>query len=287
MSGRKRKASEEPDNARMSTSPSASPSVQNRNLPTQQPRSIKKTRTGIAHGRPLPIPRLLQTMSADDMRQLLQDICSEHPELQQAIVNKAPRPSIDSALAVLNKYESDFQEAFPLGNRPTSDYSYNRVRQHLLELIDALRDFTPYFLPPQETSAAQSLAYLDAATNMIHRLPNWDTYQHQRHKSDAYDEIGKAWALVIREAAKRAGGLHLQMGGWDRKVVEHDEKSGGRLEEAVKELQEAVGFSAVGAGMGGGQQAVGGGVSDERLRLREQLFGGSYGLDVGVGQGRW
>lgn len=222
------------------------------------------------------------------MRQLLQNICDSHPELQQELVTRAPRPSIDSALAVLTKYESAFQSSFPLGNRPTSDYAYNRVRQNLVELIDALKDFTPHFLPPQETQAAQSLNYLDAATNMIHRLPDWDTYQHQRHKSDAYDEIGKAWALVIREAAKRAGGLHLQMGGWDRKIVEHNEKSGGRLEEAVNELQAAVGFGSAGAGSAGGtpQQAIAG-VSDERMRIREQLFGGTYGHELGVGQGKW
>ena len=222
-------------------------------------------------------------MSADDMRQLLQNICDEHPELQQAIVTKAPRPSIESALSVLSKYEHDFREAFPLGNHPTSDYAYNRVRQHLLQLIDALKEFTPPFLPPQETQAAHSLNYLDAVTNIIHRLPDWDTYQHQRHKTDAYDEIGKAWALVIREAAKRAGGFHLQLGGWDRKLVEHNQKSGGRLNEAVNDLQAAVGFPQTGMNTG---QAVAG-VSDDRMRLREQLFGGTYGQELGVGQGRW
>lgn len=287
MSGRKRKAdSEEPDNDRdrMSTSPSASPSIGNRPLQ----RTIKRTRTGSAQGRPLPLPRLLQTMSADDMRQLLQNICDEHPELQQAVVTKAPRPSVDSALSVLSKYENVFQNAFPLGNRTTSDYAYNRVRQHLVELIDALKDFTPHFLPPQESQAVQSLNYLDAATNIIHRLPNWDTYQHQRHKNDSYDEIGKAWALVIREAAKRAGGIHLQMGGWDRKLVEHNEKSGGRLEEAVNELKAAVGLPLqTDVGGGGVPPQTVAGVSDDRMRIREQLFGGTYGQELSVAQGRW
>ena len=101
----------------------------------------------------------------------------------------------------------------------------------------ALADFTPHFLPPQETQATLSLGYLDAVTNMIHRLPDWDTFQHQRHKNDAYDDISKAWALVIKEAAKRAGGFHLSFGGWDQKLVEHNVKSNGKLEEAVNELR--------------------------------------------------
>ena len=282
MSGRKRKASEEPDNDRMSTSPTASPSFGNRHLPASTPyRITKRTRTGAAVGRPLALPRLLETLSADEMRQLLQNVADQHPELQQEIVTAAPRPSIESTLSVLRKYETDFREAFPLGNRPTSDYAYNRVRQHLLQLIEALRDYTPHFLPPQETQAIASLNYLDAVTHILHRLPEWDSYQHQRHKNEAYDEIAKAWALVIREASKRAGGFHLQFGGWDQKLVEHNQKSGGKLEEAVNELRSALGFMQAGA-----SSAPAAGVSEERASIRQQLFSGSYGQQLGV-QGGW
>lgn len=282
-SSRKRKASEEPDNDRMSTSPTASPSMTSRPLPP--PRAIKRTRTGAATGRPLALPRLLETLSADQMRQLLTNVCDQHPDLQHEIVTKAPRPSVESTLQVLSKYEDSFQQAFPLGNRPTSDYAYNRVRQHLSQLVDAVREYTPHFLPPQELQDGLSLAYLDSVTNMIHRLPDWDTYQHQRHKNEAYDEIAKAWTLVIREAAKKAGGFHLQFGGWDHKLVEHDQKSGGRMEEAVNELKAAVGF------MQPAQQqnapSTPGGVSEERANIRQQLFSGTYGQGLGVRQNQW
>ncbi|KAH9808835.1 Tethering factor for nuclear proteasome STS1 [Teratosphaeria destructans] len=249
MSNRKRKASEEPDHDR----------------------------------RPLPLPRLLETLSAEEMRQLLQNVADQHPELQHEIVTKAPRPSIESTLSVLSKYEQNFKQAFPLGPRATSDYAYNRVRQHLTELIEALREYTPHFLPPHETQTMLSFNYLDAVTNMIHRLPDWDTYQNQRHKSDAYDEIAKAWALVVKESTKRAGGFHLQFGGWDQKLVDHDQKSGGRLEEAVNELKSAMGFaqqSPSGSGSGG--------VSEERASIRQALFSGTYGQhQLGVGPGTW
>ena len=219
------------------------------------------------------------------MRQLLQVVCDDRPELQHEIVSRAPRPSIDSTLSVLNKYEHAFRSAFPLGNRPTSDYTYNRVRQHLLQLIMALREYTPHFLPPHETQDELSLTYLDAVTNMIHRLPEWDTFQNRRHKNEAYDEIATAWSLVIREATKRAGGFHLQFGGWDHKLVEHNQRSGNRLEEAVNALKAALGFM---------QQGVGGspatpGVSEERASIRQQLFSGTYGQQqqLGVGPGGW
>lgn len=288
MSGRKRKADDELDNERsnndrMSTSPTASPSIQHRGLPAQ--RTIKRTRTHTSAGRPLPLPRLLQTLSADELRNLVQNICNERPDIRETIVTKAPRPSVESTLSVLAKYENDLREAFPLGNRTTSDYAYNRVRQNLLQLIEALRDYTPYYLPPQETQTGLSLTYLDAVTNMIHRLPDWDTYQNQRHKNEAYDEIGRAWALVIREAAKTAGGFRLQLGNWDQKLVEHNSKSGGRMGEAVTELQGAMGYMQPGPSA---QPASQPSAMDQRAAIRQQLLSGTYGApELGVGPGQW
>lgn len=113
---------------------------------------------------------------------------------------------------------------------------------------------------------------------MIHRLPDWDTYLHQRHKDEAYDEIAKAWGLVIREAKKRAGGFHLQFGGWDAKLVEHDKMSGGKMEVAVEDLKAATGLGQ------SGQQGQGQGVSDERASIRQQLFSGTYAQQLGVGR---
>lgn len=275
MSGRKRKADDEPQDAdRMSTSPTPA----NRQLPhATAARRIKRTRTD-THGRPLALPRLLETLTADDMRRLLQAISDDHPEIGHEVIKKAPRPSVESTLAVLAKYEADFRESFPLGNRPTSDYSYNRVRQAMIQLIDALKDFTPHFLPPHETQPTLSMTYLDAVTNMIHRLPNWDSYQHNRHKHEAYDEISRAWALVVREAAKRAGGFHLQFGGWDQKLYKHNEESGGRMEEVMQELRSNTGFVSAGPATGG---------LDDRASIRQQLLYGTYGQDLSVGTGGW
>ncbi|KAF2718617.1 Cut8-domain-containing protein [Polychaeton citri CBS 116435] len=288
MGGRKRKASEEPDHDRMSTSPSASPSFANRQIAAPGlHRSIKRIRTNASGGRPLPLPRLLETLSPDDMRQLIQNICDQHPDLHHEVVTKAPRPSVESSLSVLATYEDAFRKAFPLGNRPTSDYTYNRVRQHMLQLIEALRDFTPYYLPPQEMQTTVSLAFLDAATNIIHRLPEWDTFQNQRYKLDAYDEISKAWALVIREALKRAGGFHLQMGGWDQKLVDHSNRSGGKLEEAVHELKGPLGFGQPPPPPVGTPVTVGGMSAEERASLRQQLLAGTYGPELGVRPGGW
>lgn len=186
------------------SSPSNSPSVSARHLPSQ--RQIKRPRAGVV-GRPLALPRLLETLDADSLRGVLQSICSRHPAIGAEVENTAPRPSVPSALGVLRQYETNLQSAFPFGGDHTSDYAYNRIRPALLNLLEALADFTPHFLPPNETQANQSLSFLDAATDMIHRLPNWSTFQNNLHKQNAYEEISRAWTLAITEAAKRVSKL--------------------------------------------------------------------------------
>jgi len=176
------------------------------------------------------------------MRTVLRQICNDHPDVAAEILSAAPRPSVQSTLSVLSTYETNLRQAMPFGVRETSEYAYNRVRQQLQSLLDALRDFTPQFLAPHEPQAATSLAYLDGATEMVHRLPTWESYSQNRHKAEAYEELAQAWALTVREAAKRAGGIHLQVGGWPQKLLRHNELAGGKLDEAVLVLRQSLGL---------------------------------------------
>jgi protein Cut8 len=274
LSNRKRKPEDDGRDdldTRMSASPS--PKVANQSLPhiTPTSRRLKRPRTNV-NGRPLALNRLLETLSADDMRDMLRQICERRPDIGAEVASAAPRPSVQASLDILSKYESTLREAFPYGGSQTSDYSYNRVRQPLMEVLDALKDYTPNFLPPNEMQTAISLNFLDGATNIIHRLPNWESYQHNRHKSEAYEEMAKAWALVIREAAKRGGGIQLQFGEWDQKLAKHNEMAGGKMEEAVQELRTSLGW----IGSNEGNQGPAQGPNDP-TSIRQQLFSGTYG----------
>ncbi|EEY14542.1 nuclear envelope protein Cut8 [Verticillium alfalfae VaMs.102] len=196
-STRKRKADEDGDE--MSMSPRSSPAFSARQLS----RPSKKVRSNELVGRQLSLPRLLETLDPTQLRTVLERICERHPDIGQEVVAGAPRPTVAAARACC------------------------KIKAPLTALIEALLDFTPQYLPPIETQTTVSLEYLDLATDIIHGLPDWELQQYRHHKDAAYDEISKAWALVINEAAKRGGGLNLHSGGWDQKLSKHNEISQG------------------------------------------------------------
>lgn len=269
MSSRKRKAEDDfADADRMSSSPSPTPA--NLSRLTAQARSAKKQRTNIS-GRPLTLPRLLETLSPNELRGVLQTVCERHPEIAAEIVTAAPRPTAESVLGILTSYHQTFQESFPYGDRPSSDYSFNRVRQSLAYLVEAIKDYTPHFLPPNESQASTSLAFLDGITEILRRIPTFDSFIHNRVRDDAYDETAKAWALVIKEAAKKGGGIQMQYNGWDQKLAKHNEESGGKLQAAINELQASLGWIASTGNARAGQGNPG------EPSIRDQLFSGTYG----------
>ncbi|KAK4191457.1 Cut8 six-helix bundle-domain-containing protein [Podospora australis] len=274
MASKKRKA--EDDNDEMSVSPLSSPAISSRALA----RPSKKIRQGNDNvtGRPLALPRLLETLDNSQLRNVLQTICERHPDIGHEVVTSAPRPSVTCALDVLGDYHEKLRAAFPLGHT-NSDYTYFRVREKLAALVEAISDFTSQFLPPVEQQTNLSLQYLDGATKLIHELPDWESQQYRHHKDNAYDEISRAWALVITEASKRGGGFILHSGNWDQKLHKHNRQSGGKLGQAVNAMAMEVGWA--------GHNPVAdsnrsGGPSDPNSILN-QLMNGSYGSPVRVG----
>ncbi|AEO63504.1 uncharacterized protein THITE_2108869 [Thermothielavioides terrestris NRRL 8126] len=275
MTSRKRKADDDHDE--MSVSPVNSPATSSRQLA----RPSKKVRGGsdIA-GRHLSLPRLLETLDNAQLRTVLQKICERHADIGQEVVESAPRPSVASVLQVLGDYQEKLRAAVPFG-QSSSDYTYFRVKQPLAALVDAISDFTPQFLPPVEQQTNISLQYLDAATKVIHDLPEWESQQYRHHKDNAYDEISGAWALVITEAAKRGGGFALHTGGWDQRLAKHNQQSGGKLERAMGAMVTEVGWIGTGSNAPPPPPSSSG-LSDPNSILN-QLINGTYGSPVRVG----
>lgn len=87
---------------------------------------------------------------------------------------------------------------------------------------------------------------------------------------------------MIREAAKRGGGIQLQYGGWDAKLAKHNQNSGGKLQAAVNELGSILGWMHGPGGPNHGNQA-----NNDLGSIREQLFSGTYGMGTPVKVGPW
>lgn len=276
MAGGNRKRKADDDNDEMSVSPINSPAAQSRQLS----RPTKKMRaTTDVYGRSLTLPRLLETLDASQLRQVLQTVCEHHPDIGHEIAMKTPKPSAEAALRVLEDYHRKFQDALPYGHS-TNDYTYHRVRQPLISLFEAIADFIPQFLPPVETQNSVSLQFLDGITKIIHTLPDWDSLNYRHHKDSAYSDTAKAWALVIQEAAKRGAGFTLHTGGWEHTLMQHNQESGGRLAAAIDALNIGVGW------MGGHPPSPGArvtsGPSDPNSILH-QIVSGNFGPPVRVG----
>lgn len=269
MNSRKRRFDDDGDE--MAVSPNTSPALP----PRQLARPAKKIRSNDVVGKPLNLNRLLETLDATQLRMVLQKICEHHPAIGQEVSNGAPRPTVASALAVLGDYEERLKAAIPYGNSST-EYTYYRVKQPLVALLDALSEFTPQYLPPIESQASASLQFLDGATKIIHALPDWHSQSYRHHKENAYDEMAMAWALVINEAAKRGGGFALHTGGWDQRLAKHNEQSGNRLQSAVDAMASNVGWVGNSHGMSQGP-------SNDQASIRNQLLSGTYGAPVKVG----
>ncbi|KAK2591024.1 Tethering factor for nuclear proteasome sts1 [Conoideocrella luteorostrata] len=267
MANRKRKADEDGDET---MSPLSSPAISSRTLA----RPSKKVRSNEIIGRPLALPRLLETLDASQLRSVLERICELHSDIREDVVSEAPRPSVSSAVHVLQGYQRKLNEAVPYGES-SAEYTYYRVKEPLVALIDALSDFTPQYLPPNETQPTKSLQFLDDATKLIHELPDWEPQAYRHHKENAYDEISKAWALVISEAGKRGGGINLHSGGWDQRLAHHNEQSGGRLSSAISVMANSIGW------MGSGPNSSGN--PAEQNSILNQLMSGAYGPPVRVG----
>ncbi|KAI0479766.1 hypothetical protein F4859DRAFT_513268 [Xylaria cf. heliscus] len=266
---RKRKADDEDE---MSVSPSSSPAVQSRQLV----RPAKRARASEPTGRPLTLPRLLETLDVTQLRTVLQTICERQPEIGEEVVKSAPRPSVECVLQVLAEYQTRLQAAFPYGGS-TSDYTYFRVKQPLLALLDAIADFMPQYLPPNEPQPAVSLQFLDGATKLVHHLPDWESQSYRHHKENAYDEVSKAWALVITEASKKGAGFALHSDGWDRTLEKHNQQSGGRLQTAISAMASNVSW------VGGNPNNGASGTPSNSPFILDQLMAGNYTSSVPVG----
>jgi protein Cut8 len=226
MPSRKRKAEDED----MSSSPTSSPAT----APREIARPVKRMRDG-GHARSIPLSLLLDMSSHEELVSAILGLCEQHPQIGPLVAGRLGKPTAQQAGERLAKYKQEYMDAVPYGQcRPA--FVESRTRRQYMALFDTMTDLIAHFSPPNEQQPSESLKFLDEATNLLHTLDTMNVSSYEQQKSDAYDTIARSWELVIREGMKRGVGLFLIADEWRHVLNTHNQKSGGRFQQAVSAL---------------------------------------------------
>lgn len=78
--------------------------------------------------------------------------------------------------------------------------------------------------------------------------------------------------------------MQLQYGGWDQKILKHNQEANGKLQEAVDELNASIGWM---SSQPSAQQRNSRGGGDDLSSVRHELLSGTYGSNLPVQVGPW
>ncbi|KAJ3417029.1 Tethering factor for nuclear proteasome sts1 [Chytridiales sp. JEL 0842] len=161
----------------------------------------------------LPLKRILETLEKDDLLQIITTLVADHPGLEGPVAALLPRPTLTSASSHIQQTAKRLDASFPYSRfgQDRSDYAFNRVRPHLLELIELVSLYLTYFTepssyPPAEAHEYPSTAFgfLKIASKAAANLPTWQTDTHNLEtKIGLYNLISQAWRVAIAEVSRR------------------------------------------------------------------------------------
>ncbi|RUS27452.1 Cut8 six-helix bundle-domain-containing protein [Jimgerdemannia flammicorona] len=207
--------------------------------------SVKRTKTG--KERQFSVSKLLATLDKPQLLTLVNSLIDSHPHLHPEILSHIPRPTIATVQPLLVTLERRLHDSFPYTKwGPTrDDYSFNRVKPVLTELVDTILDYTAHFTSSEEFPTT-TFAYLHIATSVAHRLPQWDNRAHNGVKTELYEKLDSFWKRAVVEAADKCseGKIYGQqvVGEWARNLVQHNAESNNALSAAVGEFQRRLGW---------------------------------------------
>lgn len=191
------------------------------------------------------LERVLNTLEKDQLLGIMNAILASYPYLRSHVGSLLPRPTIKSVTALLQDSEKKLNESFPYTKwgQDRSDYSFNRVRPILLEMKTTILYYLDYFTQISSYPTAlvhdfpvNSFMYLHYATNLVHRLPVWNSEMHNAEtKSELYSRLGKAWGSVVCEigrSVKEDGKVYGagMVGEWGRNLMAHNNEVKGAFE---------------------------------------------------------
>lgn len=193
-------------------------------------------------GQPLPTNRIVEVLEKKNLQILLNNLISLHPEITNDVYNCAPKPTVSDSVKILSLKIENIISSLPYKVDPTSEYSYLRVKPLIEDFLSALSDYTLNFLPPVESLPANSLEFLDDATNLLHKLPDFEKSSNNYFKNLAYEQLSHTWCICLKEFIKSSNsttGCHASLlllinNNWDSKLKKHNELSNNKLTSVVE-----------------------------------------------------
>ncbi|KND01859.1 uncharacterized protein SPPG_03649 [Spizellomyces punctatus DAOM BR117] len=207
---------------------------------------------------PLPVERLLSSLTKDQLVGIISSLIQKHPVLQSEVSELVPRPTLASVAALLNQAEKSLVEAFPYSKLgpERSDYAFNRVRPQLQEVLQLIMHYLDHFVRSDSYPSsmhhdypATAFGYLHLATALTHRLPVWQNDIHNEEtKGQLYARLGNGWRAAVTEVGKfvKEGKVYgaAAVGEWARNLHQHSAEVKGAygFGEAFEEFKSHLGW---------------------------------------------
>jgi len=204
------------------------------------------------------IESVLHSLEKDQIIDILSSLLDRNPKLSQDILSLIPRPTLKSVTVQLQTAEKKFMNSFPYTKwgADRSDYSFNRVKSNLIELLELTVHYLKYFTNTsnygeelEREYPVVSFGYLEYATQLALRLPVWNQSCHNEITREyLLKEVGEAWGVVVNEIGQRVqnGKVYSSslVGEWMKSLIKYSNELNGKygFAESVKIFKEKLGW---------------------------------------------
>lgn len=159
----------------------------------------------------IPLERLLSNLDREGLLLLVGKLVELHPGLADSLATLVPRPTANAACQQLQSLTEKLEAAFPYTKwgPDRGDYSFNRVRPQLQDLLDRTAEYLAYFVDPrnhpEHEYAGASMSFLHFVVQLCGRLPEWQNPQRTAETRDVLlSRALSAYLATIRELGRRA-----------------------------------------------------------------------------------
>lgn len=204
------------------------------------------------------VENILNSLEKDQIIDIINSLLDKNPKLGNEILSILPRPTLKSVTVQLQNAEKKMFSSFPYTKwgADRSDYSFNRVKQNLMELLELAMHYLKYFTSPENYGnelereyPVSAMGYLDIVTQLAFRLPVWNqAYHNEITREVLFKELEKAWQFVINELGKRVqnGKVYSSslVGEWLKSLIKFNNESNGNFgfTNALKLFKEQLGW---------------------------------------------